>query len=378
MLDDDNSLQINNPDFGFENTDSSELLQMIDGMPVAVMTADPRRDFRINYVNRTSVEIMRRIQAHLPVPADRLLGESIDIFHSNAQHQRAILSDPSRLPFKTRIRLADQVLSLEATAIRGKDGSYLAPMVTWKLITEEVRLSDRISDLAQALTQSNRQLEAQATSLNDRAAHKEDVATSLADVARRMEETTGSISDQVANASALTREISNKARVTQEAVASLEERASEIGKMSAAIAAIATQTNLLALNATIEAARAGDAGRGFAVVAQEVKALSTQTAITNAKINHQIVEMLSATTEAASAIRQIAAEIHNLLHAHERMSMANDQQVNSTQAVSSSVGAMRNAVKDAGDTARIVSNLASELSEKGDSLQAELSNFLNS
>lgn len=354
----------------------SKLEQMIDGMPVAVMTADPNDDFKINYLNRTSIDIMRRIQSHLPFAADDLLGKSIDVFHADASHQRAILADPSRLPFKTRIRIAGEVLSLEVTAIVSKDGGYLGPMVTWGLVTEQVRLSDHVSGMANALAKSYNDLEGQAAQLHERAAYKAEVATRLADVAERMEDASRVISSHVVDASTLTHHISAQASATQEVVSLLEERASTISTMSAAIGQIAGQTNLLALNATIEAARAGDAGRGFAVVAQEVKALAAQTARTNDEISRQIAEMLAATAEAAAAIRFITTEIVQLYDATERVKAANDQQMLATQAVINSVSNMRIAVTDSSNSAETVSRLATELSENASRLQSGLDALL--
>lgn len=349
---------------------------MIDGMPVAVMTADPAQDFRINYLNRTSTEIMRRIQKHLPVSADNLLGQSIDIFHVNAAHQRAVLSDPANLPFKARIAIGDEVLSLEATAIMSDDGRYVGPMVTWGLVTEQARLSARVSDLADALATSFESLRMQATLLDERARHKAALANDLAGVADRMETASQIISSHIQESSRLTDYISDQALKTQQVVTSLEERASAISTMSAGIAEIAAQTKLLSLNATIEAARAGDAGRGFAVVAQEVKALAAQTARTNADISQQVAAMQAATTEAAAAIRSISDEIVRLSAAAERARSANAQQGHASQAVTASVSDMQSAVTDMAGSAEFVTELAIDLSDKAALLRSELGNLL--
>ena len=97
--------------------------QMVDDMPVAVMLLD-LDTFEITYANKFSVEALRGIQHVLPVPADQIVGQCIDIFHKNPSHQRALLKDPSRLPFETRITVGDEKLDLLVTALRDANGVY--------------------------------------------------------------------------------------------------------------------------------------------------------------------------------------------------------------------------------------------------------------
>ena len=75
---------------------------MVEDMPVAVMTCD-LKDFRINYVNKATIDGLKSIKDALPIDPDDIMGQSIDIFHKNPAHQRKLLADPSNLPFKTHI-----------------------------------------------------------------------------------------------------------------------------------------------------------------------------------------------------------------------------------------------------------------------------------
>ena len=65
--------------------------QMVDAMPVAVMMADIA-DFKIIYMNKVSLETLRSIEHLLPVKADRMVGQVIDIFHKDPSHQRRLLA----------------------------------------------------------------------------------------------------------------------------------------------------------------------------------------------------------------------------------------------------------------------------------------------
>ncbi|WP_249780709.1 EAL domain-containing protein [Bradyrhizobium sp. dw_78] len=123
------------------------LLRMIDDMPVAVMTVDPAT-FNINYVNETSKQTLSRIEGLLPIKADELLGASIDIFHRHPEHQRRLLSNPGNLPHRARIKLGPEMLDLQISAVNATDGSYIGPMLTWSIVTQQVEAENRIRELA--------------------------------------------------------------------------------------------------------------------------------------------------------------------------------------------------------------------------------------
>lgn len=130
-----------------KDREQTRLLQMLDDMPVAVMTVEPDT-LNINYVNETSKNLIRKIEHLLPINADGLLGTSIDVFHRHPQHQRRILADPANLPHNARIKLGSEVLELKVSAVTGSDGSYLGPMLTWALVTKEVEAERHILQLA--------------------------------------------------------------------------------------------------------------------------------------------------------------------------------------------------------------------------------------
>lgn len=69
--------------------------------------------------------------------ADKMSGHSIDRFHKNPAHQRAILSDPSRLPWRTDISIGDLKLELNASYVQAEDGSYAGNILQWRDVTQE-------------------------------------------------------------------------------------------------------------------------------------------------------------------------------------------------------------------------------------------------
>ncbi|MBY4911868.1 EAL domain-containing protein [Ralstonia insidiosa] len=127
--------------------EQGRLLQMIDDMPIAVMTVKPDT-LTINYANNTSKRLVDRIAHLLPVRPDALFGTSIDIFHAHPEVQRRLLADPANLPYNTRVQLGPEVLDLKISAVHANDGSYIGPMLTWGLVTKEVEAENRIRQLA--------------------------------------------------------------------------------------------------------------------------------------------------------------------------------------------------------------------------------------
>jgi len=127
--------------------EQSQLLRMIDDMPVAVMTVEPGT-LRVNYANETSKLLIRSIEHLLPINADELLGTSIDVFHKHPQHQRNLLADPRNLPHNARIRVGPETLDLKVSAVTASDGGYLGPMLTWAIVTKEMEAERRIRQLA--------------------------------------------------------------------------------------------------------------------------------------------------------------------------------------------------------------------------------------
>jgi len=117
--------------------------QMVNDMPVAVMICD-LRDFRITYMNETSRKTLSQIEHLLPIKVSEMVGSSIDVFHKSPEHQRKLLSNPANLPHNTLIKLGDETLNLLVTPIM--DGNkYVAPMLTWSIVTDKVE-SERIAN----------------------------------------------------------------------------------------------------------------------------------------------------------------------------------------------------------------------------------------
>ena len=363
-------------DITAKKNEVSRLLTMIDDMPVAVMTADPKDEFKINYLNRTSTKTLGTIEQHLPVKVADMIGRSFDIFHKNPHHQRNMLADASRLPHRTRIRVGPEILDLQVSAIKDPEGNYLGPMLTWSVITAQVAMADEVTRVVAALGQAIEEMRRSAEGLNHSADEASSLAATVAAGSEEMASTVKEISSQVGRVSDRANQIADQAGATDLTVRALAEKTGKVDSVVAMIKSIADQTNLLALNATIEAARAGEAGRGFAVVAAEVKELAGQTARATDDITQQIHAIQSATGEAVSAIGMITGAVGELSQLTLAIAGAVEQQAASTQEMTVNISGVSTAAGATGTLAEKVQEISERLAGHSTSLGTSMQTFL--
>jgi methyl-accepting chemotaxis protein len=344
-------------------TEMARVQSMMENMPINAICAD--RDLRVQYMNPASLKTLKTLEQYLPVKADQIVGQSIDVFHKNPEHQRRLLGDPKNLPHRAQIALGPETLALLVSAIYDKDRNYLGPMVTWEVITEKLaaerrerELTDqlkqvlgKVNESAQALSSASEELTASSNQMAANAeetaaqagvvsAAAEQVSKNVQTVATGTEEMSASIKEIAKNASDAARVATGAVRVAETAnttVAKLGDSSMEIGKVIKVITSIAQQTNLLALNATIEAARAGEAGKGFAVVANEVKELAKETAKATEDISQKIEAIQTDTKGAVEAIAEISAVINQINDISNTIASAVEEQTATTNEIGRNV-----------------------------------------
>ena len=350
--------------------DAFRLKQMVEDMPLNIMLADPHDGFRITYANRTTKETLRTLEHLIPVKADEIVGQSIDVFHKNPSHQHRILADEKNLPWRAKINLGPEVMDLRISAVHDGKGRYTGAMMSWSLVTAQVKLADdfertvkavvdTVATAATELEASAQSMAATAEQTNRQsmvvAAAAEQASANVQTVASAAEELSSSISEigkQVALSSTIASKGAAEAEATRATVDGLAEAAERIGHVIGLINDIASQTNLLALNATIEAARAGEAGKGFAVVASEVKALANQTQKATEEISGQIAAIQAATQQSVGAIHRIGGIITEVNEIASVIAAAVEEQAAATREIA------RNVEQAAGGIAEVSANIA--------------------
>lgn len=343
-----------------------QLKRMVDEMPINIMTADPRNEFKINYANNASKTTLARLNQYLPVKGENIEGNSIDIFHKDPARVRQLLNNPANLPHDAKINVGPETLHLKVSAMFNKAGEYIGPMLTWAVITQSVKLANdfegSVGAVSQQLGSSSIMLQERATSLHSAI---EELSVAALEISKRVHDSLDIVRDAVKTGN-------NATDLTHQ----LESSAEKISNVVTLIRSIAEKTNLLALNASIESARAGDAGKGFAVVANEVKTLASQTANAIVEITRQIGEMQTAAKQTASAIAEMCSVVQNVNIISTTIASTVEEQQAATSEIARNISGTQYS-EDPSMQASTIMGLAEQLTSVSGHLQHECDDFLS-
>lgn len=131
----------------FAADNASRLHSMVESSNSYYMVTD--LDLNITYANPAAISMFRKYEEDLrevfpSFSVDSLIGTSIDIFHKNPRHQRELLADPSRLPFRTTVKVAGLEFGIAACALRNRDGKHIGSAVEWSDQNARVQYSREV------------------------------------------------------------------------------------------------------------------------------------------------------------------------------------------------------------------------------------------
>lgn len=145
------------------DADNARIKSMMENMAAAVTYAD--RHFKITYANPAAIGLLKKVEQFLPVRADEIVGQSIDVFHRNPAHQRRVLADPKNLPFAGQIQIGPETFALKASSIFDQSKAIIGTLVTWDCITEKIASERLVAENAERERQQAETLKAKVDSI---------------------------------------------------------------------------------------------------------------------------------------------------------------------------------------------------------------------
>ena len=389
-------------------SEAFRLKQMIEDMPINVLSVNVRNGFKMDYMNKSALNLLQSLKAHLSIPPEKMLGQPMAQFHEHVASQQRLFEDPRNLPHRARIKFGPETMELMVSAIRDRKGEYQSVMLTWNMITKQVQLADTFeknvqaivsgvaaasTELAHTATEMTKLMEDNTSAAQMAAKNAGQTTADVQSIASATEEMSASvkeISTQVQRTSNLAGDSRSKTEAADQKAAQLGLASKKVGEAITLISGIADQINLLALNATIESARAGEAGKGFAVVASEVKALAGQTNKSLGDIEKVIEEMNAASGEIIAALQGIKDSVENVSSAAATIAAAVEEQAattnemtrnmqsaaQGTQVISSSLESVAHGSSHASTASSQVQSAAQDLSQQAERLHQEVGEFL--
>jgi methyl-accepting chemotaxis protein len=290
--------------------EQSRLRSMLENSPTNVMLAN--RNLEITYVNPASLTLLRKLERHLPIKADNVVGSSIDIFHKNPAYQRKILADPRNLPVRANINIGPEIADLLVTAIYDHAKNYLGPMVTWDLITEKLEAENKIKEAGERERQQAEQLRVKVDSILEVVN-----AASRGDLTREMTvkgaDSVGQMAEALARFFATLRENVTKIAQTAQALAAASQELTAVSQQMAANAEeTATQANVASAAAEQVSANVTTVSTGTEEMGASIKEIA-KSANDAARVATSAVKVADKTNATVAKLGDSSAEIGNVI-----------------------------------------------------------------
>lgn len=132
--------------------ENARIRQALDACSTNVMIGDANND--VLYMNEAVQAMMHEVESDLKTElpnfdADKIIGNSIDLYHKNPAHQRSMLQKLDQT-YRTQITVGGRTFALTANPINSEDGERIGTVVEWNDRTQEVKLEQEVSQMIDA------------------------------------------------------------------------------------------------------------------------------------------------------------------------------------------------------------------------------------
>ncbi len=163
--------------------DAFRLNRLVEEQPAAVVLCTP--DLKISYLNKSALNIARKMKAEC-AQQDRaqVVGRSILEFHSNPEEIRRAVSDIKTLPYGDKFTLEGVTIENGIDAVMDRQGKVVGCMVSWKDVTDYIKLSEtferEVKNATQSVANACAQLSEAAQSMTAAASETKEESSSVA------------------------------------------------------------------------------------------------------------------------------------------------------------------------------------------------------
>ena len=112
--------------------------QALDQLPSNIAIADANT-LEILYLNQQAKRTLDKLRTVISPEDGKITGQSLQVLYPNIAAHGADLQDPDKLPISDRAQVGEEWLGLRLSAVLDEDGQVEALLMTWAMITKNVR-----------------------------------------------------------------------------------------------------------------------------------------------------------------------------------------------------------------------------------------------